>query len=153
MTLRIEVLTVLIQHLLLQYFPGLANLRALHILNFRADDTCTWVMRELRKFAMDNVAHHPHMKLEYIALDGTVEALVRKTVEKKAGKQQRSGQGGKGVVGENQPSSTDETGSTDDDNDDTETSPPLKVETIEGLEFYDPEGIRIFRKDVRAGRL
>ncbi|KAI9786561.1 MAG: hypothetical protein M1816_007885 [Peltula sp. TS41687] len=140
-------------HLLLQYFPGLANLRALHILNFRTDDTCTWVMRELRKFAMDNVAHHPDMKLEYIALEGTVEALVRKTTEKKAGKQQRSGPAGKSG-GENPgTSTTDEIGSSDDDSDDTESSPSLKVETIEGLEFYDPEDIRIFRKDVRVGRL
>lgn len=108
-------------------------------------------MRELRKFAMDNVAHHPNMKLEYIALESTVEALVRKTVEKKADKQQRAGKGKK--AGENHSSSTDETGSSDDDSDDTESSPSLKVETIENLEFYDPDGIRIFRKEVRAGRL
>ncbi|KAI9825681.1 MAG: hypothetical protein M1832_001025 [Thelocarpon impressellum] len=68
-------------HLLLQYLPGLANLRALHIINFRTDDTCTWVMRELRRFAIDNVAHHPHLKLEYIGLDRTVERLLRKPKE------------------------------------------------------------------------
>ncbi len=35
-------------------------------------------MRELRKFAIDNVAHHPHLELEYIGLDRTVERLLRK---------------------------------------------------------------------------
>ena len=65
--------------------PGLVSLRALHTIKFRTDDTCVWVMHEFRKFAVDNISHNPHMKLEYIALDGSIERLVRRVpLSKKA---------------------------------------------------------------------
>jgi hypothetical protein len=35
-------------------------------------------MREFRKFAVDNIAHNPGMKLEYLALETSVERLVRR---------------------------------------------------------------------------
>jgi hypothetical protein len=38
-----------------------------------------WVMREFRKFAVDSISHNPEMKLEYLALDTSVERLVRRT--------------------------------------------------------------------------
>lgn len=34
-------------------------------------------MQEFRKFAVDNISHNPEMKLEYLALDTSVERLVR----------------------------------------------------------------------------
>jgi hypothetical protein len=58
--------------------PGLVSLRALHTIKFRTDDTCVWVMHEFRKFTVDNVSHNPHMKFEYIALDTSIERLVRR---------------------------------------------------------------------------
>ncbi|KZF25152.1 hypothetical protein L228DRAFT_265626 [Xylona heveae TC161] len=64
-------------HLLLQYFLGLAKLRALHIVGLRTDDTCHTVLRELRRFAVDTIAQCPTMKLEYIAVDSIVERLIR----------------------------------------------------------------------------
>lgn len=104
-------------------------------------------MRELRKFAMDNVAHHPRMKLEYIALEGTVESLVRKKPDK--GKRPKTT--GKAAAGKSKASS--ETGSSDDDSGTDDPSPTLKIETLEGISFHEVEGVKIFRKDIRAGRL
>ncbi|RDL35853.1 uncharacterized protein BP5553_06465 [Venustampulla echinocandica] len=66
-------------HTLLQFMPGLTSLRALHTNQFRTEDTCVWVMREFRKFTVDNVAHNPDMKLEYLALDTVVDRLVRRS--------------------------------------------------------------------------
>lgn len=62
--------------------PGMTSLRALHTNHFRTEDTCVWVMREFRKFTVDNVAHNPDMKLEYLALDLIVDRLVRRTKPK-----------------------------------------------------------------------
>jgi hypothetical protein len=65
-------------HTFLQFMPGLVSLRAFHTIQFRTDDTCLWVCREFRRFTVDNVSHNPHMKLEFIALDNSVERLVRR---------------------------------------------------------------------------
>ncbi|KAG0649350.1 hypothetical protein D0Z07_4444 [Hyphodiscus hymeniophilus] len=64
-------------HTFLQFMPGLVSLRVFHTIQFRTDDTCMWVCREFRKFTVDNVSHNPAMKLEWIALDGSVDRLVR----------------------------------------------------------------------------
>ncbi|KAF7535656.1 hypothetical protein G7054_g5150 [Neopestalotiopsis clavispora] len=55
-------------HAFLQYLAGLVNLRALHVLSFRVDDTCLSVMRETRRFIVDTVSHYPEMRLEWIAM-------------------------------------------------------------------------------------
>lgn len=64
-------------HTLFQFMPGLESLRALHTIEFRCRETCAWVMQEFRKFVVDNVAHNPEMKLEYLALGASVDRLVR----------------------------------------------------------------------------
>ncbi|KAI9848787.1 MAG: hypothetical protein M1838_000368 [Thelocarpon superellum] len=163
-------------HLLLQFLSGLISLRALHIINFRTDDTCTWVMRELRKFAIDNVAHHPQLKLEYIGLDATVERLLRRP---RASKKRK----GKPVGVQNDVLVHDAGAATDSDSSSSseidcseeetlistdfnfttyglqhvhhggEKQPLLKIETLENVKFYDVYSVRIFRKDVMAGRL
>jgi len=66
------------QHTFLQFMPGLTSLRAFHTIQFRTDDVCVWVYREFRKFTVDNISHNPDMKLEYIAVDNSVERLVRR---------------------------------------------------------------------------
>ena len=64
----------------MQYFSGLAKLRALHILHFKNNDTCIWVMREILRFIVDNLSHHPESKLEWIAMeDDRVDHVVRTT--------------------------------------------------------------------------
>ena len=96
---------------------------------------------------MDNVAHHPQMKLEYIALDGTVEGLVRKP----AGSEVKKADQTSTSIGKDKASSTDPVDSSDDSEE--ETSPSLKIETVENLNFYDVTDVKIFRKDIRAGRV
>jgi hypothetical protein len=139
----------------------------MHIINFRNDDTCHWVIREIRKFAVDSVAHNPEMKLEYIALESTVERLVRRLKKPKSKGKGKAVDKGKGkevdisspsvlfptlesllsppIVSE---SSEDESVNSED-----EVGPGLKLETLEGVRFYDICGVRIFRKDVMMGRL
>ncbi len=139
----------------------------MHIITFRNDDTCHWVIREIRKFAVDSVSHNPEMKLEYIALDNTVERLVRrakqpkskgkgKAVNKGKGKEKASGAG----PGTSFPSldsmllpSPPSESSEDDMDTEDDLVPGLKLETLEGVRFYDIYGVRIFRKDVMLGRL
>jgi hypothetical protein len=45
----------------------------------RNDDTCVWVMRETKKFLIDNISHHPHLKIEWISVDDEdrVDRIVR----------------------------------------------------------------------------
>src|SRR6266536_3734708 len=81
--------------------PGLTSLRVLHTIQFRTDDTCMWVMREFRKFAVDNISHNPDMKLEYLALDSSVERLVRRKVS--TSKTEKKDQKGKGKDNSNVP--------------------------------------------------
>ncbi|KAK0742193.1 hypothetical protein B0T21DRAFT_306662 [Apiosordaria backusii] len=66
-------------HTFMQRLAGLVSLRALHIAQLRNEDTCVWVMRETKKFLIDNLSHHPHLKLEWISIDDDdrVERLIR----------------------------------------------------------------------------
>lgn len=124
-------------------------------------------MREIRKFLVDNVSHHPNMKLEYIALDGNVERLVRRQPEPKSQTASKSSGKGKGkatlsaiesasigsifptLLGANgEESSSEEESDGDDD-----YIPGLKLETLESGRFYDVYGVRMWRKDVLMGRL
>lgn len=153
-------------HTFNQYLPGLVNLRAMHIINFRNDDTCHWVIREIRKFAVDSVSHNPGMKLEYIALENSVERLVRRVKKPKARAKGKAVDKGKGkevsfssttstfptldtmLSPSVEDSSEDDSGSSDND-----FGPGLKLETLEGVRFYDIYGVRIWRKDIMMGRI
>ncbi|KAI9764925.1 MAG: hypothetical protein M1840_007950 [Geoglossum simile] len=135
-------------HFLLQYISGLESLRALYILACRTDDTCQWVIRELRNFAIDNISHYPELKLEFIALDSTLERVVRKKVEPKRIKKANGVQ--KLLAGkETEPKDSETSGDEDSDDD---QQPGLKIET-QGVKFYDVYNVRIFRKDVKFGTL
>lgn len=141
----------------------------MHMINFRNEDTCHWVIREIRKFAVDSVSHNPEMKLEYIALENTVERLVRrakKTKPKGKGKAVEKGKAketGGGTASEGTafptldsilaPAPVSESSEDEALNSEDELGPGLKLETLEGVRFYDIFGVRIFRKDVMMGRL
>ncbi|KAI9741411.1 MAG: hypothetical protein M1818_004217 [Claussenomyces sp. TS43310] len=154
-------------HTFNQFLPGLTNLRAMHIITFRSDDTCHWVIREIRKFAVDSVSHNSNMKLEYIALENTVERLVRRARKPKRDKgkgKDKQASDSKLEVPTNLPDllaklypeeARGSDDSTDDeyDDEDLDLGPGLKLETLEGVRFYDIFGVRIFRKDIMAGRL
>ncbi|KAL8381253.1 hypothetical protein RB595_005503 [Gaeumannomyces hyphopodioides] len=173
-------------HVFMQNMAGLANLHALHVIHLRNEDTCVWVMRETKKFLIDNLSHHQHMKLEWISIDDDdrLEKIVRITDEPKKGrkskgkgKEKASGNvpifGSHGHVpgfnshyddpfpllaaddwgdGGSANCSDDDSDDFDEDHDGTRR-PRIRLETIEGVHFYDVWGVRIFEKEVVTGRL
>lgn len=155
----------------------------MHILLFRNEDNCPWVAREVRRFAVDCVAAQPTMKLEYIALGSTVERLVRRARKPKPLKaQDKSDVKGKGkeVAGVEkadknplglvsldqlmmmgggkkveEPSSEESEGEDEDDGRewDGDRGPGMRLETLEGVSFFDVPDVRMWRKDVLGGWL
>ncbi|KAK4241933.1 hypothetical protein C8A03DRAFT_11841 [Achaetomium macrosporum] len=174
-------------HCLMQHIAGLASLRALHVVHLRNDDTCVWVMRETKRFLIDNVSHYPHLKLEYIAIDedDRADQLIRVSDWYKDGGDTKSGEGksaekeGKGKqkaagvnlsslnlgstsdldipaiisaeLGEEGSSAGSDDWETDEEGDDEPVG--QKIETIDGIPFCDVPGVRIFKKEIVAGRL
>jgi len=161
-------------HALLQSMPSMESLRALHTFQFRVEDTCVWVMREFRKFTVDIVSHNPEMKLEYLALDTSVERLARrKSPPKKKATKDINGKGkakeldlvsakalAELALGNSGPSSGwgdnpnayfDLAESSDDE--DGLGKSGLRIETVEGVRFCDVTGVRIFEKEILSGRL
>jgi hypothetical protein len=161
--------------------PGLTSLRAWHTNSFRTDDTCMWVHREFRKFAVDALSHNPHIKLEYIALDTSVDRLVRRSKAKLNKKSDRKGKGKAtdnakalaemvlgpggtwpdgGVINTSSAAVTNGLLFDWQISSDEELDPApvvgklgLRIETAEGIRFSDIVGVRIFEKDVIGGRL
>ncbi len=148
----------------MQQLSGLANLRALHIIQLRNDDTCVWVMRETKKFLIDNLSHHPEMKLEWISLDDDdrVERIIRPADLPKKEKKQGSKAKGKqkagisGHVGNDTfpvLTAADAWGLSSDSEDDDDDLQEQKIETVGDIHFYDVWGVRIFKKEVITGRV
>lgn len=132
-------------------------------------------MSEYHKFAVDAIAQVPESKLDYIALDNSVEYIVRRAPPKKVGGDDK----GKGKAKQKKKNlyhylaSMDGTENLDgitlvpslgmlidgyDDSDDdeppgSETKKGLKVEGVIGERFCDINNIRIFQNDVLHGRL
>lgn len=138
----------------MQRLSGLVNLRALHVLNFRSGDSCACVSRELHKFIVDNVSQHSGMKLDWLAVKDEVSRLVRITkryrrlvVDLDTGEVVTPEVDDKSMSGLGSERDPDESESEDD------AYHGMKIETTEGLIFSDVEGVKIFRKEVRAGRL
>ncbi|KAK0620295.1 hypothetical protein B0T14DRAFT_457159 [Immersiella caudata] len=154
-------------HTYMQHLSGLINLRALHIIQLRNDDTCVWVMRETKRFLIDNLSHHPHLKLEWISIDDEdrVERLIRpsdraklnKMAPKKAkGKQKVSSPVGFSNGGNDlfpvlpPPDNWDTAVSDSDEDDDSESQ---RIDSVDNIHFYDVWGVRIFKKEIVSGRL
>lgn len=213
----------------MQHIAGLSQLRALHVVHLRSDDTCVWVMRETKQFLIDNVSHYPHLKLEWIAIneDDRADRLIRtsswrdgngsnsgKGKEKDAGSTSAgsgtsaasgdqkgkgksllpdpgvsaeevdvsvmiatelgsSGSGGSwtggggggsgssgssaglglGIGGSNSAAAALDESDSEDETGEDGGFLGQKIETVEGISFCDIEGVRIFKKEVVAGRL
>lgn len=145
------------------------NLRALHIINLRNDDTCVWVMRETKRFVIDNLSHYPELKLEWLAIDDDerVERILRlkDTPKEKKGKSAKSKGKEKAVPLTSLPNGDHfpvltldnlELGSDSEEDDEEELNGPdgmSKIETIDNIHFYDVWGVRIFKREVVTGRL
>jgi hypothetical protein len=151
----------------MQHLSGLISLRALHIIQLRNDDTCVWVMRETKRFLIDNLSHHPHLKLEWISIDeeDRVERLIRpsdraklnKMASKKAkGKQKALAPGEFGGGGNDlfpvlpPPDNWDNAVSDSDEDDEMESQ---RIDSVDNIHFYDVWGVRIFKKEIVNGRL
>ncbi|KFY66598.1 hypothetical protein V497_00825 [Pseudogymnoascus sp. VKM F-4516 (FW-969)] len=143
-------------HTFNQYLPSLVSLRALHIINFRNDDTCHWVMREVPRFIADALSSHRSTKLEYLALGNTVGRLVWKP--KAASKPKDKGKGKAGMSTDSSASdpesvdNTDESNTDDSDEEEDSFAPGLKLETVDCGRFYDVLGVHMWRKEVLLGR-
>lgn len=149
----------------MQHLAGLVSLRALHIIQLRNDDTCVWVMRETKRFLIDNLSHHPHLKLEWISIDDDdrVERLLRPSdfpkKDKKASKKSKGKQKalGSSLGGGNDmfpvlapPDNWDVSSSDSEDDEDLQDT---RIETVDNIHFYDVWGVRIFKKEIVNGRL
>lgn len=158
----------------MQYFQGLGNLRAINILHFKNNDTCLWVMREILRFIVDNLSHHPDMRLEWIAMeDERVDRVVRPSdfVDKFLKDERKKDRRSKGKAkasnkttinsqytagNHNYPilPSMDGLDSESESEDDVfDSGNRLKFKTVGPLQFYDVWGVKIFEKEIRSGRL
>ncbi|KAI9054589.1 hypothetical protein LZ554_001742 [Drepanopeziza brunnea f. sp. 'monogermtubi'] len=152
-------------HTLLQYMSGLSSLRVLHTITFHNEDNCTWVMREFRKFTVDIISQNPDMKLEYLALEKSVERLVRRKPMPKP----KSDKGkaidldwtsakalAELIMGSNAGSWGDESKydfQDSDDDDEGIVQTGLRVETVDSVRFSQVTGVRIFERAVITGKL
>lgn len=154
-------------HTLLQHISGLTNLRALHIISLRSDDTCVWVMRETKRFILDNLSHYPELKLEWLAIDDDdrVERIVRwkEPTKDKEGKNKSAKSKGKEKAtapmtnGDQFPvlslDSLNLGNESDEDEDDHGSGDGMyNINTVD-TPSYDVWGTRIFKREVTSGRL
>jgi hypothetical protein len=146
----------------MQYFAGLVNLRAINVLRFRNNDTCIWVMREILNFIVDNLSHHPELKLEWIAMeDDRLDRVIRPTDIPDEGEKRRSKGKEKATVNHHHnnsnlpmlPSWGSDSDSEEDDDDASNCGKRLRLQTVGVLQFYEVWGVKIFDKEVRSGRL
>ncbi|KAM4056630.1 F-box-like domain-containing protein [Hirsutella rhossiliensis] len=155
-------------HAFMQYFSGLSNLRAINILHFKNNDTCIWVMREILRFIVDNLSHHPELKLEWIAMeDERVDRVVRPS---EVAGEAREAQPTKRSKGKSKGKAHVPNGMTldgaypllpvdglesesDSDGEVSDSGTRLRFKTVGPLQFYDVWGVKIFEKEVRSGRL
>ncbi len=149
--------------MLMQQIGGLVSLRALHIIQLRNDDTCVWVMRETKRFLVDNLSHHPHLRLEWVSIDedNLVERVVNpaELVNKPPKKKSKGKEKATGLVNSlaNFPAllanawDNAEAAANESDSDDELMS--TKFQLLEGARFSDVWDVRIFQKEVISGRI
>ncbi|KAL6353042.1 hypothetical protein LRP88_13527 [Fusarium phalaenopsidis] len=149
-------------HAFMQYFAGLVNLRAINILRFRNNDTCIWVMREILNFIVDNLSHHPELKLEWIAMeDDRLDRVIRPSdTPDEAPKRRDKGKEklSMGLHHNNSalpvlPTWASDSESDEDDDDASNCGKRLRLKTVGVLQFFEVWGVRIFDKEIRTGRL
>ncbi|KAM3516292.1 hypothetical protein MY11210_000051 [Beauveria gryllotalpidicola] len=162
-------------HVFMQWFHELVNLRAINILHFKSNDTCLWVVRETLRFMVDNLSHHPDMKLEWIAMeDDRVDRVVRpgESEDDETCRQRLPRPAQPIITGpfdlSSPPTSghasdtslppplypSDLVGDSDDSDDEflRDSGSRLRYTTVP-MQFYDVWGIKIFEKEIRSGRL
>lgn len=152
----------------MQYFSGLVNLRAINILHFKNNDTCIWVMREILRFIVDNLSHHPELKLEWIAMeDDRVDRVVRpsesSTDSSSHEPMNRPKEKGKDKAHVSINGSSPQAypmipldgldSESESDDEGIDSGSRLRFKTVGPLQFYDVWGVKIFEKEIRSGKL
>ena len=139
----------------MQNLRGLKNLYALNVLAIRTTDQCHSVIRECRKFTIDTLTHCPELKLKYLVMSGMVCQLARRpssAIRSKAAAKRK----GKGK--EKAPLNAPMTDPVDPFTTDSENfseieSGGLEMAVVKQLKFSDVEGVKIFEKEIRSGKL
>lgn len=149
-------------HMLLRCVSGFRALRAFHLLHLRNDDTCVWVMQEIRRFLVDTLSHYPHLPLTYLATEGAhaVDRIVRVDVQAKKSKQQpaESPSGGSKTQAEkteSQKTANKSGDGADDDNDDDIDNGMFYLTelTLESEFMCNVSGVSIFSHEIMTGML
>lgn len=118
------------------------------------------------RFIVDNLSHHPEMKLEWIAIEGDrVDRVVRPSdylglVGSTDATESRKDKDADMILVPNTSSSPypplplDAFDSeSDSEEDETDGGSRLRFRTIGPLQFYDVWGVKIFQKEIRRGKL
>ena len=145
----------------MQQLSGLINLRALHIIQLRNDDTCVWVMRETKKFLVDNLSHFPDLKLEWLSIDDdhSAEHIVRplqtpKTTKKKSKGKEKATTLPNGTANGAFPLlPLDAWDNTEESDNEDEEEEDLMTFLRGTVHFSDVWGVKIFKKEITSGRL
>lgn len=124
-------------------------------------------MREILNFIVDNLSHHPELKLEWIAMeDDRLDRVIRPSETAKKGEEESKRRDkGKGKAILSPIHNNDDlpvlpmsdwgsdTDSDEDDDDAFHCGKRLRLKTVGVLQFYDVWGVKIFDKEIRSGRL
>ncbi|RDA83447.1 hypothetical protein CP532_1811 [Ophiocordyceps camponoti-leonardi (nom. inval.)] len=151
-------------HTFMQFFSGLANLRAISILRFKNGDTHVLMMREILRFIVDSLTHYPGHKLEWIALhEDHVDRVVRPSDEEEAAAEAQPAKRTKDKAMTPVPHDSpfpplpmdglESESDSDDDDDSYHLGPGLRYRIDGPMHFYDVWGVKIFEKEIRSGRL
>jgi len=157
----------------MQRISGFGNLRALHIIQLRNDDTCVWVMRETKRFLMDSISHYPELKLEWLSIDD--DTCVERVIWTCPGPKPPKAKSAKGKGKEKatiEPTVEPTAVPTVDPTSETEPFPLLSMDAWEtaadsdddlvedekvtlgnASHFSDVWGVKIFKKEIMSGRL
>ena len=117
----------------------------MHIVNIRTTDQCQSISRESRKFTIDNITHCPELKIKYLAMSGLVFELARRPKSWKA-KKPIADLKGKGKA-------RSEAISADSDDFSEIEGGGLEMACVKHLKFAEVPTVKIFRKEIRSGKL
>lgn len=140
----------------MQQLPGFKNLVALQLLSLRSHDRSASLQIECLTFAADSISHLPNQKIKYLALENHMTSIerkpdyVKKYLEMK--KERRQGWKGKGKAKMAEPTSLDNSSDSDDLDEMAEIT-TMETRLRFGVEFWEAREVKIFRKEIRTGKI
>jgi hypothetical protein len=120
-------------------------------------------MRETQKFILDTLAHHPHLKLEWISVNSerVIQVVRNEPASKGTDKKDKKGKGKAAPLTSPYGASFNDTlpmilsmeGWGSDDSSDDDIEDELKVTMQDNLQFYDVWGVKSFEQQILLGKL